>query len=581
MPYSLLLNTFVLPVQRIITIKLDEAKAVFRVPKDYALRMHVDNDELRELVQGLPIATAVQLDYITSKPLVKVPKFQAQVFILEMYAPEEGNTKVDSNEKINEMPETSRGGRSYEKEPEGELMYLESPVTLSDRDQVREVNPQKIYPGEEEDEWDSCASSSLSPELSEPALIAEMPIESPEPMSGYNSDSPMPSTLSLHSSLLLLHSCNDSNDSDDAYSPLSFDELTRGNMKSKYFAMEPIHLRKETKAALADLPNEPQYFVHRTSEANEHGDNTAFTYITSQHADEWHPAHKFTPIDNGPISPHPFSLVNNQYIYQVLETFSGPVNNSPLQHAELEKIHITIFHAHTECYRLKDMRDWGQYLIMQGVVDTPASTCIIAKDSSKGEIAPTPWVIVFLKLGEMMPGKEHIAEAVHNQENLETYKILEADPPFTFLNVAIMDIPDVYLNPWCPVLSHLHIIRIFIHWFLSLICKQFLSQQWCRAIDWLSPEDDAWHHFYWHNKLFCFLEPSFPTYLQGFNHQCMHIDSEAGGLHTVSPPRNPFLTAHVLFEQGFIEPISYYDVEERHHAFHSDELDLQYYDEMD
>ncbi|PBK86371.1 hypothetical protein ARMGADRAFT_1086548 [Armillaria gallica] len=309
-----------------------------------------------------------------------------------------------------------------------------------------------------------------------------------------------------------------------------------------------------------------------------------------------------------------------------------------ISQAELEKICITIFRAHTECYILKDTGDWGRYLIMQGVVDTPASTCIVSfsdadlgitgthtdsqivKDSSKAEIAPTPQVLVFLKPEEMMPKREHIADAVCNKENLKTYKILDGNPPFTFLDAAITEIPEVYLNPWCPVLSHLRIIWIFIHQFLGLICKQFFSQQWCQAIDRLSPEDDAQHFLYRHCDSFRYLELSFPTYLQGFNHQCMHIDSEAGGLHTTHPPCNPFLTAnkdellyhaaslfefeghgelancihyawgvrpilseqaHVLFEQGFVEPIDFYDAEGRHCAFCSDELDLQYYDEVD
>ncbi|SJL01185.1 uncharacterized protein ARMOST_04503 [Armillaria ostoyae] len=514
-------------------------------------------------------------------------------------------------------------------------VIIENLRRFRDGDQVREVDPQKIYLSEEEGKWDSCTSSSPSPEPLEPALIAEMPtgpatrsplspvpptpsppphyhrdfevpqifVESPEPMSGYNSDSPTPSTPSSHSSLPSLRSYSDSDDSDDAYSPLSLDELTRGNMKSKYFAMEPVHLRKETKAALADLPNEP-----------------------CQHADEWRPAHKFMPTDNGSISPHPFSLVDNQYIYQVLQTFSGPVDNSPLQHykiatlalkiydliteldvhldqwretqprisqAELKKIRITIFHAHTEHYRLEDTGDWGRYLIMQGVADMPASTRIIAKDSSEGEIAPTPWVIIFLKPGEMMPGKEHIAEAVRNQENLKTYKILDGDPPFTFLNVAIMEIPGVYLNPWHPILSHLHIIQIFIHRFLGLVCKQFLSQQWRQAIDRLSPEDDVRYYFV------SWIQASPLTFKASITGACMLIVKLVvyaplallatrsllrAKMNSFTMPHlflNLKAVAHVLFEQGFIEPINYYDAEGRHRAFHGDELDLQYYDEVD
>ncbi len=171
---------------------------------------------------------------------------------------------------------------------------IETLQRVHDREKVLEVDPQKIYPGEEEGEWDSCASSSPSPEPSVSTPFLKMPmgpmtcsplspeppsstpssprhrdlavprifVESPEPMSGYDSDSHAPSTPSSHSSMPSLCSYSDSDDSDDAYSPLSLDELNRGNMKSKYFAMEPVRLGKETKAALADLPNEPRYFVH-------------------------------------------------------------------------------------------------------------------------------------------------------------------------------------------------------------------------------------------------------------------------------------------------------------------------------
>ncbi len=80
-PHSALPNTFVLPIQRIITIKLDEARAVFRVPKDYTLRMKVDADELRELVRGLPHATAVRLDYIT-RTLIRVANDRGTALLL-------------------------------------------------------------------------------------------------------------------------------------------------------------------------------------------------------------------------------------------------------------------------------------------------------------------------------------------------------------------------------------------------------------------------------------------------------------------------------------------------------------------
>ncbi len=100
----------------------------------------------------------------------------------------------------------------------------------------------------------------------------------------------------------------------------------------------------------------------------------------------------------------------------------------------------------------------------------------------------------------------------------------------------------------------------------------------------------------------------------------MHIDSKISGLCTTHPPRNPFLTTsedellyhvaslfefegrgklanciwyaqgaepilpeqvRVLFKQGYVEPIDFYDTEGQHRAFHGDELDLQYYDKVD
>ncbi|PBK94061.1 hypothetical protein ARMGADRAFT_1029888 [Armillaria gallica] len=588
MPHSALPSTFVLPMQRIITIKLDEARAVFQVPKDYTLRMRIDEGELTAL---LSFSTTLCTSKWYNNYSTHVPKFRAKVFELVTYTPEEGDTE---SWKLSQRCEP----------------VLLSPVThaILIHSALVQLSPYA----------NPTLSCTRTYEREAGTLSRTKPLhDSPEPMSGYNSDSRAPSTLSSHSSMPSLCSYSDSNDSDDAYSPLSLDELNWSNMKSKYFAVEPIRLGKETKAALADLPNEPWYFVHRTSGANEDSNNTAFTYITCQHTDEWHPAHKFMPTENGPISPHPFSIVKNQYVYQVLETFHGPINNSPLQHvhnelvnlfnpsydslrgvdeykistlalkiydlimeldvrldqwretqprisqAELEKIHITIFRAYTERYILEDTGDWGRYLIMQGVVDMPASMCIIAKDSSEAEIAPTPRVLIFLKPGEMMPGREHIADVLSwkSQKSTSIHGILSSA---TFASYGYS----------------------FIGFLVS----------------------------------FHYLEPSFPTYLQGFNHRCMHVDSKAGGLCTTCPPRNLFLSAnedellyhamslfefegcgklancihyawgvrpilseqaHVLFKQGFVKPINFYDAEGRHCAFRGDELDLQYYDEVD
>ncbi len=522
-PHSALPNTFVLPVQRIITIKLDEARAVFRVPKDYTLRMKVDADELRELVRGLPHATAVWLDYITRTLIrvandrrtalllhnpvylamvhqllypwhidlytlpsgnpVRVPKFWAKVFTLITYVLEEGDTEEASEGEIDDALEAYKGGctlhqaswerdqpqlkkrcvGSYEKGPEeGDLMYPESPVTISgmvhpitfflaniipifsqdmnqsfwvpspvsstsisplslcpptpipphliqssskpavvnymgqtlrpvvnpkvftsnlqnvgvtfvviekarrmrDRDKIIHNKPHSIIE-EEDSDWDSCASSAPSPVPKKPVLLLKMsmgpiphsPLSSvppspgpsppcqryfddpwglvdlPFPLSNYEPDSSAATTPSSNNSMPSLCSCSDSDDS-DAYSPLSLEELTHSNVKSKYFAMEPVCLSSETKAALADIPNEPRHFVQRTTEAGKEWDSTALTHITRLHNDDWSPANKFPSNNTKAISPPPFTLDNNQYVYQVVEMFHGPVNNSPLQHVQ-------------------------------------------------------------------------------------------------------------------------------------------------------------------------------------------------------------------------------------------------------
>ncbi|KAK0489711.1 hypothetical protein EDD18DRAFT_1110070 [Armillaria luteobubalina] len=52
-----------------------------------------------------------------------------------------------------------------------------------------------------------------------------------------------------------------SSDDSDAYSPLSLGELTRGNLKSNAYAVEPVRLSHDTLAALEGQPTKPQYFA--------------------------------------------------------------------------------------------------------------------------------------------------------------------------------------------------------------------------------------------------------------------------------------------------------------------------------
>ncbi|PBK86372.1 hypothetical protein ARMGADRAFT_1035558 [Armillaria gallica] len=122
MPHSALPSTFILPIQRIITIKLDEARAVFQVPKDYTLRMLANdhgtalilhNPVYLKMVQQLLYPRNIDLYALpTAKPSIKVVKFRAKVFELVTYAPKEGDTEVELEGETDNMPEMSRGGRT-------------------------------------------------------------------------------------------------------------------------------------------------------------------------------------------------------------------------------------------------------------------------------------------------------------------------------------------------------------------------------------------------------------------------------------------------------------------------------------
>ncbi len=248
---------------------------------------------------------------------------------------------------------------------------------MRDGDKIIHNKPHSIIE-EEDSDWDSCASSAPSPVLKKPVLLLKMPmgpiphsplssvplspspsppcqryfddprglVDESIPLSDYEPDSSAATTPSSNNLMPSLCSCSDSDDS-DAYSPLSLEELTHSNMKSKYFAVEPIRLSSETKAALADIPNEPQHFVQQTVGADKEGDSSALTHITHLHNNDWSPANKFPSNNTEAISPPPFSLDNNQYIYQVLGMFHGPVDNSPLQHVRNKLVNP--FHPFMTC----------------------------------------------------------------------------------------------------------------------------------------------------------------------------------------------------------------------------------------
>ncbi len=274
-----------------------------------------------------------------------------------------------------------------------------------------------------------------------------------------------------------------------------------------------------------------------------------------------------TPYVPEPSLLFPYDNLDSEFIFQVMESFQEPCDNSPLQNGtshelvnpfgasydtlrgldeyqiskialkihdlmldldvyldqwngtyprltigDTEIIRLTIFRAHAERARLVDIGEWRRNLTMLGISDAPAATRIVSfsdagwtntrvngnlqmnqEDASGNHKAPSPHVLIFMRPKEMMPGREHIADAMRNRDMLETYKPLDDEPAYSFLDPKQSQIAEVFKNPWIPVINHIRIIRLFIHRLLGLLTKQFLTAQWRRAVDRLSPEDEARH----------------------------------------------------------------------------------------
>ncbi|SJL03272.1 uncharacterized protein ARMOST_06624 [Armillaria ostoyae] len=238
-----------------------------------------------------------------------------------------------------------------------------------------------------------------------------------------------------------------------------------------------------------------------------------------------------------------------------------------------------------------------------------------------------PHGIVFAKQDILNPYHQHICHAkTHSSftENrvllTESHVLFNDGRPLTFLDPRQSPLPEVMRNPWLPVRDQLRIARLSIRRFLALIYKQFLRQQWRGMVDTLSPQDDARHHFYWHNEAFCYLDPCYPFFLQGFQQRCVHYDTESCSPCQGIPTWNPLLTAnedeflyHVaslfetegrgelsnclryvrgakpimakemqaMFANGYVDTGVFYDDEGRQRALRGDEHDLHYYDEHD
>ncbi|KAK0435657.1 hypothetical protein EV421DRAFT_1908528 [Armillaria borealis] len=78
----------------------------------------------------------------------------------------------------------------------------------------------------------------------------------------------------------------DSSDDANAYSPLSLDEMCRGNLKSVFYKLEPVWIGPAMTLARSTQRYQPKHYVIWTSEFDEQGRNNAFMYITRKHDDQ-------------------------------------------------------------------------------------------------------------------------------------------------------------------------------------------------------------------------------------------------------------------------------------------------------
>jgi hypothetical protein len=179
------------------------------------------------------------------------------------------------------------------------------------------------------------------------------------------------------------------------------------------------------------------------------------------------------------------------------------------------------------------------------------------------------------------------------------------------------DDPDITIryNAWIPRIAYLRRIRLHIVNAIRFAALTMLRPEWRARIDEL--EDDIKHYFYHHCHLFRFLERSKPMLFQGYFHNCIHLDRSPGmpPLTIRAPliPHNPLLSpeedeflahvatiyelegrgeivnniryvrdgimfmpqdASILFNHGYLDPISFFDSNGYKRAIPWNHLDL-------
>ncbi|PBK61978.1 hypothetical protein ARMSODRAFT_981153 [Armillaria solidipes] len=358
--------------------------------------------------------------------------------------------------------------------------------------------------------------------------------------SGYEtSDSSPPSSSDSRPSL--------TSDDSDAYSPLSLEELT------------PVG----------------------------RGDSNALTYSICQHDKAGNLIQEPVPYIPEPSLLFPCDNLESEFVFQVMETFQGPCDNSPLQNgsanelinpfgtsfntlrgldeykiskialkiydlimdldvyldqwngtyprltiSELEIIRLTIFCAHAERARLVDIGEWRRNLIMLGVSDAPAATRIINQDAPNNRKPPLPRVLIFMRPEEMMPSREHIADALRNRDALETF-----------------------------------LLRSGAELLTGLVLKT-------RLATFFTPTMTSFDTFHLESP------PTFKASTTDAFTSIPRLGELANALRFACAAE-PILPAEVrvLFSNGYVEPVEYYDAQGRQRAFRGDQLDLSYYAE--
>ncbi|KAK0462391.1 uncharacterized protein EV420DRAFT_1639608 [Desarmillaria tabescens] len=321
-----------------------------------------------------------------------------------------------------------------------------------------------------------------------------------------------------------------STDSSEAYTPMSLDELKRANLQATYYSVESVRVREQTLSQLTDKLYSPRYYACQTTETDSYGNNSALTYILQRHDDYWHQPSEFLPLENGPLYPSPYNREDHPFCHNIAHHYQGRKDNSPLlaefngllptthekygpivgsEEYKIAKVGIKIYELMRDLeVKVEDWRHGYANCTQQHIKHNRSCiyTAMLKRNEAKrtgkfenhiykcagreepwgkedviedeNRLPPPPSILRFFKKKDLLPWQPHIKEAKQRPLHLETLKLMDGDPGYTFLDVTRTSTLEILNNPWLPAINDIRIARICIHRFLGLIAKQFLNENW-------------------------------------------------------------------------------------------------------